>query len=97
MRFANDQTPYLRYGIEYRYNGLSWLETVKLFLAKQKIEQRSALQEFDINNRNKLDSTMSFVYLQRQNIARGEFSTSPLYWGPSRHRLSAKFRFRDKF
>uniref|UniRef100_UPI00403DDEAF TonB-dependent hemoglobin/transferrin/lactoferrin family receptor n=1 Tax=Pasteurella multocida TaxID=747 RepID=UPI00403DDEAF len=97
VRFANDQTPYLRYGIEYRYNGLSWLETVKLFLAKQKIEQRSALQEFDINNRNKLDSTMSFVYLQRQNIARGEFSTSPLYWGPSRHRLSAKFEFRDKF
>lgn len=35
-RFANDQTPYLRYGIEYRYNGLSWLETVKLFWQSRK-------------------------------------------------------------
>lgn len=96
-RFANDSTPYRRYGIEYRYSGSSWLENAKLVLARQKIEQRSDLQEFNKYTPGKLDSMMSFMYLQKQDIVQGDFSTRPLQLGPTHHRLSAKIEFRDKF
>lgn len=95
-RFAKDQTPYRRYGLEYRYSGSSWLETAKILLAKQDIKQFSDLQEFSKNVPDKLDAVISLMYLQKQSIAQGEFSARPLNFAGIHH-LSAKVEFRDKF
>lgn len=95
-RFATDRTPYRRYGLEYRYNGLSWLETAKLFVAKQKIEQLSALRGINSYNNN-LFQLASYQYIQDQTITRGELSTYPLALWRTTHRLSGKVEFRDQF
>ncbi|WP_081376355.1 TonB-dependent hemoglobin/transferrin/lactoferrin family receptor [Histophilus somni] len=95
-RFATDRTPYRRYGLEYRYNGLYWLETVKLFVAKQKIEQLSALRGINSYNNN-LFQLASYQYIQDQTITRGELSTYPLALWRTTHRLSSKVEFRDQF
>lgn len=95
-RFATDRTPYRRYGLEYRYNGLSWLETAKLFVAKQKIEQLSALRGIN-SYTNKLFQLASYQYIQNQTITRGELSTYPLALWRTTHRLSGKVEFRDQF
>ncbi|WP_233145367.1 hypothetical protein [Histophilus somni] len=54
-RFATDRTPYRRYGLEYRYNGFSWLETAKLFVAKQQIKQLSAFLTINLGIINYFD------------------------------------------
>nr|AAK68653.1 transferrin binding protein A precursor [Histophilus somni] len=95
-RFATDRTPYRRYGIEYRYNGLSWLETAKLFVAKQQIKQLSALRGVNSVNNN-LFQLASYQYIQDQTITRGELSTYPLALWRTTHRLSGKVEFRDQF
>ncbi|WP_348534030.1 TonB-dependent hemoglobin/transferrin/lactoferrin family receptor [Histophilus somni] len=93
-RFATDRTPYRRYGLEYRYNGFSWLETAKLFVAKQQIKQLSAF--LTIRN-NQLFRLSSHQYIQNQTITRGELSTYPLALWRTTHRLSGKVEFRDQF
>lgn len=95
-RFAADTAPYYRYGLEYEYlaDDQSWLDTVNVVLAKQKINMKSETYNVKQSDHAIIEQEYSRQFDQRQNMIQAQLFTTPLMIGSQEHTFQGKIEYR---
>lgn len=96
-RFASDTAPYYRYGLEYEYTApnSSWLDSVNVVLANQKINMRSNTYNVKNDDHNIVDQRYFREFEQKQKIIKAQLFTQALTLGNQEHTLQAKLEYRQ--
>ncbi len=98
-RFASDTSPYKRYGLEYDFlaDDDSWIDTVNVVLAKQKIQMQSDTFNVRQDDHSKIDQRYYREFEQSQKMLQAQLFSKPLNWGSVEHTLQGKLTYRDAY
>lgn len=95
-RFAKDTAPYRRFGVEYDYIPLdsSWLDTLNIVYADQKIDMRS--DTYNVSQKDPTDITQRYyrAFEQRQKLFKSQLFALPISLSEQEHLLQAKLELR---
>ncbi len=95
-RFAADTAPYRRFGMEYDYipQISTWLDTLNIVYADQKINMRSDTYNVQQKNPSIVDQQYFREFEQRQKLLQAQLFSLPLTMGDQEHLLQAKLEAR---
>lgn len=95
-RFAEDTSPYRRYGLEYDYiaTDSNWIDTINVIGAVQKIWMRSDTYNVKQSDPSIVDQHYFREFQQNQKFLKGELFTQSIAIGAQSHSFQAKAEYR---